>query len=441
MPTAQLSATILPPLTLDEPVPRWRRRRYQLGVAAAVTAAGALALVLHARAGSPAAAGTQSATAHYGELKVVVPETGVVAPLTRADIKSEVAGQVIAVLVQEGDRVHRGQPLLELDPTPFERTLAQARADRDYAQAHLDELIAGPLPPEVDRARTQVEADEARLFSLKADFERSQAALKDGTLSPREAEGAQSAYLAMAAQLQGDRDQLSLLQAGTRPEEIAQARAQLAKAQVAYQEAEDQLGYTTITAPFDGTVISRGVDVGEIVTPGVSSTADGKALLSIADLRRLVIDSEVNQVDVGKLVVGMPVGVRSDSAPGTDFPGRIYQLAPSGMPSKLNSNGNLQVFPMETVLDGHQALRPGMTADLDVVVSDRKRVLLLPVEAISSIQGDQGTVYMRGADGKAIPRQVTIGQTDDRDVEILKGLKAGDRVLITPASAKPDLDS
>lgn len=371
-----------------------------------------------------------------GAMRVVVSETGTVQPLTKVEIKSRVAGQVAELLVDVGQKVKKGQVLIQLDTTDMERERARAAADRDQAAARLAMLKAGSRREDVIEAEAQVSQQEAAFARAEADWRRSEAAVKAGTITAREAESARSDFHAAKAQLAASRARLAKTEAGARPEEIAEAKAQLSRAEVALRAAEDQLSYASIRSPMAGTVIKRGIEVGEMVSPGVSATAQGTSMLTIADLDRLIIASSLNQIDVGKVRKGQQVEVRVDSAPGKVFTGEIRKVAPAAEASK-DGQSTIQTFPIETILAGTDAdaLKPGMSADLDVLVTNKPGALYLPVEAVLRGKGLEGTVTLpaKAKGGKPATASVTLGLATDTQLEILSGLAEGQEVLIKPA--------
>lgn len=420
-----------------------KRRNWGLALGAIALLGGGAWILIGRSHGAdiPAAA---LATASRGDLSIVVAETGMVQPLRHVDIKSKVAGQVSQVLVREGERVSQGQVLLTLDPTDFKRQLAQAQADAQMAKAELAQLTDGPRPEDLVAARAELETARAHALQADADRDRARRALASGTIAPAEWDQARSDAMSADAQVREAQSKLDELVAGPRAEAIAEARAKYAKAQVAVEAAQDQLTYTVIRAPIAGTVIHRGIEVGEMVTPGVSQTAgDQQPLLTVADLSKLVVESDINQIDVGKLALGQRVSIQVDSLPGESFTGKIYKVAPAAVPGKENG---VQLFPIQTLIDaGNAPLRPGMSADLDIYVQNKPNVLLLPVEAVlrdgDALKG-KVTLVTRAQNGawQKTTRDVTLGASSDSQVEVVAGLAAGDQVLIDPASAKAEVN-
>ncbi len=437
------------------------------------------------------------ATVERGDLSITVAETGIVEPLTKVEVKSRIAGQVSKVFVDVGDRVTKGQPIIVLDTTENERDLARAEADVASARATLAKLVAGARPEERAASRADLRQAEAEAIRAASEFKRSRVAQQAGTLTPQEIDGIQAKYSSSQAQVAAAKARLALVEAGSRVEDIDQAKAQLRRAEVQLQSARDQVAYGTIRAPMNGVVIGRGIEAGEFVSPGMSALAQGGAIMTVADLSKLIITTNLNQVDVGKVRKELPVDVRVDSAPGKVFHGSIRKVAPAA--DAKASSGNqaaIQTFTVETLVAAKDTdasiLRPGMTADLDIQVTTRKNVLLLPVEAVNRGRGDEATVTLPGkpgdgkdkkgkdgkdakadgsgkdikatkgggdsaktasagasgkgrggrgpggkkdAEGDGITRNIKIGLSNDHQVEIVSGLKEGEKVIIKPASA------
>jgi RND family efflux transporter MFP subunit len=382
-------------------------------------------------------------TVKRGDLDIVVAETGRIQPLTKVDIKAKVAGQVEDIRVKEGQTVTRGQVLLSLDPTDFKRKLAEAEADQAMIRAELDALLAGSRREDLSEARAMLSQARARDRRASEDRARAAKAMEAGSLTPREWDAARSDAAQAAAEVRAYESKLARLQAGARPEEIAQARARLRKAEVAVASARDQLAYTVIKAPISGTVIHRGIEAGEMVTPGVSETGDRKPLLTVADLSKLVVESDINQIDVGKLTLGQAVSIRVDTLPGVAFSGSVYKVAPAAVAGRER---DVQLFPIQTIVShvGADKLKPGMSADLDIFIQKRPHVLLLPVEAVVRDKRELGhvTVVKKGADGHWIKekRSITLGTGSDHEIEVVSGLAEGEQVYIDPASAKDNVN-
>jgi RND family efflux transporter MFP subunit len=207
----------------------------------------------------------------------------------------------------------------------------------------------------------------------------------------------------------------------------------LTAARVQLGAAEDRLRYTQIAAPMDGTVIQRGIQPGEVVTPGVQATFEGRSLMTVADLTTLIVKAELNQIDVAKVQLGQKVQLTLDALPGKKYSATITKIAPSS-----TAKGTVDVFPVEATLEiADQLIKPGMTADVRIHITSKPAVLQLPIEAVVKEGGKWQVTKVTAVDGKQKTDKVEVklGARNDRDVELTEGLVEGDKVLIRPASA------
>jgi RND family efflux transporter MFP subunit len=287
-------------------------------------------------------------------------------------------------LVDAGDHVRKGQLLLQLDPVDYERNVAKTEADVAAAQNALE-------------------------FS-QLQLERRQKGLEERGVAQMDVETAKS--------------------------DVKAKKVALQTAQVAYSAASDQLHYTRITAPMDGTVTERGIQPGEVVTPGVQATFEGKALLTVSDLSTLLVKADLNQIDVAKVRMGQKVSVTLDALPGKSYEATITKIAPASITPK---DKTVDVFPVEATLAKADALiKPGMTADVRIHIEKREHVLALPIEAVVKDAGKQYvTKVVVGDKGKqtTVKTEVHVGARNDRELEIVDGIVEGDKVLIKPGSS------
>jgi membrane fusion protein, macrolide-specific efflux system len=189
-------------------------------------------------------------------------------------------------------------------------------------------------------------------------------------------------------------------------------------------------------------VIERGIEPGEVVSPGVQATFEGKPLLTVADLSTLIVRSELNQIDVARVSLDQPVTLTLDALPERKWTAKVTKIAPAAVKAQ---GRDAEVFPVEATIDagadGIAAIKSGMTADVRVLVETRPQVLLVPIEAIVKEEGKSWVKPVTlGEDGKTKKKgeriEVKVGKSNDREMEILEGLKEGDEVAIDPASSK-----
>ena len=324
------------------------------------------------------------ASVKRGTLAIEILDTGRVEAREKIELKSKVAGQVIGVLAEEGALVKRGDTLVLLDPIDYEREVA--RAEADIAQA------------------------EATTVFARQTLERNKVGVQQRILPSSELDAAEHQYRT------GD--------------------AALRSAKVSLRAAQDRVRYTKILSPIDGTVIQRNIEVGEVVTPGVQATFEGRPLLTVADLTTLLILVDLNQIDVAKVQLGQRASVKLDALPDKTYEAKITRIAPASL---RRENQQTDVFPIEAeLIVTDTTIKPGMTADVRIHLESKENVLTLPIEAVvRNGAGGKVTRLVTNAKGEESREQVevTLGAHSDRELEISSGLAEGDRILLDPASA------
>jgi RND family efflux transporter MFP subunit len=323
-------------------------------------------------------------TVKRSDLSIEVLETGKVQPREKVEIKSKVAGQVLKVFVDAGDKVKKGQLLLQLDPTDYERDVAKCDAD-------------------VAAAKNALEFSQLSL-------DRRQKGL--------EARG--------VAQMDVD----------TAAADVRAKKVAVQTAMVAFNAASDRLHYTRVLSPMEGTVTERGIQPGEVVTPGVQASFDGKSLMTISDLSTLLVKADLNQIDVAKVQMGQKVSVTLDALPGKTYEATITKIAPASI---LPKDKQVDVFPVEaTLTKSDLSIKPGMTADVRIHIEKKDHVIALPIEAVVKENGKQfvsKVIALPNGKQKTDKIEVAVGARNDREIEIQKGIAEGDKVLIKPASS------
>lgn len=330
-----------------------------------------------------------------GRIEVNVQEVGSIEPFRKVEIKSKVAGQVQAVLVDVGDEVQEGTLIMRLDPQDSARDVKQYEA------------------------RTKI--TESQLAVAKSQLALKKKAHQNGALTELE---------------------LSLAEG-----EVGRLEAQTALEQVELQGARDRLAYTQIRSPIRGIVLARNVQPGEMVTPGVASVATGNPLLVVAQIEKLLVRTELNQIDVARIKPKDKVEIGVDALPGKKFSGEIFRIAAMAQKSERRRESNLQIFPVDVVVDRKQAsadmLRAGMMADITIGLEAKDKVLVVPLEAV--VREGNKTKLWRVRSGSGSDKEqdelveVTIGLQNDRQAEVLTGVNEGEKVRIRPASAEKNV--
>ncbi|MCA8883447.1 MAG: secretion protein HlyD [Rhodobacteraceae bacterium] len=279
------------------------------------------------------------------------------------DLGFRVGGRIADLPADEGDRVTAGQVLARLDPVPLDQALAAARAQVAAAQAARDKAVAGNRPQEIDQVRALVAQRQASLTQTELAYQRASRLVASSTISRSDLDIAEANYREAQAQLTSAEQALSLMQAGSRAEDIAAAAAALAAAEAAQAQAETARADATLTAAVEGTVMTRAREVGAIVAPGAT-------VFTVAIDRPVRVRAYVSEPDLGKVVPGHAVEVTTDSSDKI-YHGTVGFISPTAeFTPKSVQTPSLRtdlVFRLRiTVSDPDSALRQGQPVTVTV---------------------------------------------------------------------------
>lgn len=221
------------------------------------------------------------------------------------DMAFRVSGRVATIPVDEGQKVTPGQLLATIDPAPIEDRVAQASAAVGQAQANLAKAVNGARAQDIAQARARVDAAAVARDYAQKQYDRRQPLVASGTISRAAWDAAVADLRAADARLTEARQALALLEAGTRAEDVAAARAQLANAQAQRGAATTDLRDTRLVAPSGGVVLTRAMEPGAIAQPG-------QTVMTIALTRPLRVRAYVGEPDLGRVKPGMEVEVHAD---------------------------------------------------------------------------------------------------------------------------------
>lgn len=329
--------------------------------------------------------------------------SGTVECVDRVEVKARVAGPVADLEAHEGDAVTRGQLLARIDaPTlafDVERGLADLQAARERSASS----------PQVAALEAQGAALSAQLAQARADLARVTALARSGAASPQELDRARTQVASLEAQLAANEAQRRDVRISLRADSARQ-RAGVASLRSRANDAE-------VRSPLDGVVLARHVEPGEVV--GVNQN-----LLRVGDLRRLQIEARIDEGDVGRVRAGSPAVVRFQAFEAQVFTGRVTRILPDA--DRVARSFEVRV-ELDTAVEG---LRPGMTAEVNVVLARHDAVLIAPADGVVD-----GVAWVAGGEGRAHRRTVQTGIRDLARVEVTGGLRDGDAVITGDTSA------
>jgi RND family efflux transporter MFP subunit len=319
-----------------------------------------------------------TATIELRNINFVVTAAGDIGPDGMVSVRPEINGRIADLPVDIGDKVTRGTLLCALD-------------DRD-------------LQTELASQITQIEGAQLQLEKAKRNYERSHRLYENKLI-------AQEVYDDTATEHELAKNALE--------------RAQKAKGLV-----EDKLLKTRIIAPVDCTILTRPVSIGQAVS-GSGGVSGGSEIMTIANLKEMIITAHMNQADVPRLKLGQLVDVEVEAVPGLKMKGTVERIAP-----QATIKNNIKGFATQIRLrDLDQRVRPGMTANLNIPLQSAENAVAIPLAAVFSEQGDR-YAYVQKGDGEFEVRPIQIGVADFQFAEVLSGLQSGEVVsLVRPEKA------
>jgi HlyD family secretion protein len=333
----------------------------------------------------------------------------------KGEISQQKLDQEYLNMLSADEKLLVAQTSAEVSLTNAQNKVTQAEETLADAQAALADLRNGPDPADLLQAQAQVTQAEVDLAKAKESL----AGVEAGS-DPKEVSRAEVGVTQAEYNLAKAKESLADMQAGPDPKEIELAQAKLVTAQTTLEEAQAAVEAATMVAPFDGTVISVGAEVGDLVSAN-------NVIVSLTDLTNLRVLATVDETDIAMVEIGQQAQITFDAFPGHSFSGQVLEV-----PLQGNLVQNVLTYDVPVSLEGMDgvALRPGMTANLNIVVGRRQDVLLVPALAVQ--QSDQGNVVLvqDKPDEPAVATPVQIGLSDGTYVEIVSGLIEGDRVLV-----------
>ena len=273
-----------------------------------------------------------------------------------------VGGRLQSLSVDEGDAIKQGQTLGELDKAPFENALMQAKANVATAQAQYDLMMAGYRAEEIAQAAAAVKQAQAAYDYAQSFLQRQQGLWSKRLLSANDLENAKSSRDQALATLKSAQDKLSQYRAGNRPQEIAQAKANLEQAQAQLAQSTLDLQDTVLTAPSDGTLLTRAVEPGSMLSAG-------STVLTLSLTRPVWVRAYVDEKNLSQAQPGREILLYTDGRPDKPYHGKIGFVSPTAeFTPKTVETPDLRtdlVYRLRIIVtDADDSLRQGMPVTL-----------------------------------------------------------------------------
>jgi HlyD family secretion protein len=351
-----------------------------------------------------------------GDLAKSVVATGKVEPITKVEIKSKASGIVKKLYIDAGDRVKQGQVLCELDRDEIQATVHSAEAQLASSEANL-------RAAEADIKRAEVDAQGPDVPLLKRAYDRALQMEKEGVVSASARDDAQKNYEMAVNKRDVSRAQLVVQKA-----KVAQAQADVQQQRANVTQLREQLSYTTITAPIDGIVLSRDVEMGDAVSSILVMGSAATLIMTIGDTSEVYVKGKVDESDIGKVYLGQPARIKVESFKDKTFTGKVTKISPMG-----NEKDNVTTFEVRvSITNPGGELKANMTANAEIILEEHKNVLQVPEGALIYDKDKRAAVEVPDPNGKEGKRKVSVqvGISNGAKAEILSGLKEGDQVVL-----------
>jgi HlyD family secretion protein len=341
-----------------------------------------------------------------GDIVQSITASGTVNAVTTVLVGTQVSGTIKNIFVDFNSVVKKGQLIAEIDPAIFEAQVEQARAN-------------------VMSARANVEKAVVALADSKRTLGRQKELFAKNLISRSDVDAAETAHDT----------------AGT---QVSAAKAQLSQSEAALRISETNLRYTKIVSPVNGIVVSRNVDTGQTVAASFQTPT----LFNIAqDLTKMQIDSSVAEADIGKIQVGQPVEFTVDAYPDSPFQGKVSEIRNAPITVQ-----NVVTYDVVVKVDNPELkLKPGMTANVSVIVSTKKDVLRVPNTALRfRLPSEKRDLTAKKEKGNGVwvledkkPKRIAIntGISDGMYSELLSGEISEGREVIVESLTKPKTQS
>jgi HlyD family secretion protein len=350
------------------------------------------------------------------DLAKSVVATGKIEPITKVEIKSKASGIVKRLLVDANDRVKRGQVLAELDREEIEAAVRSAEAQLLSAEANL-------RAAEADLKRTEVDAEAPDVPLLKRAYDRAVHMQKEGVVSDAARDDAQKAYELAVNKRDVSRAQLTVSKA-----KVAQAEADVQRQRATVAQLKEQLGYTTITAPIDGIILSRDVEMGDAVSSILVMGSAATLVMTLGDTTEVYVKGKVDESDIGKVYLGQPARIKVESFKDKTFTGKVTKISPMG-----TEKDNVTTFEVRvSITNPGGELKANMTANAEIILDEHKQVLQIPEGALIYDKDKKAYVEIPDPKGKDGKRKISVqvGISNGAKAEILSGLKENDQVVL-----------
>ena len=340
---------------------------------------------------------------------------GDISPLMQVELFPKVSGYLEKISVQIGDSVRQGQVIAQIDRAEFVQKVREIEAKVAQAKAAADEIEAGTRSEDIRQAEEAVKQAQSRFDNAKTTRQRMEALYNRQIISKKDFDNADTECAVCEAQLSSSQERLKQLKEGARREVREGSRAKVKEMEAVLAQEQIRLQNTQIVAPFSGEIVRRNVDNGSLLSPSTP-------VVTLVHLETLKVVANVLEKDISLVKIGMKVKVLTEAYPDKPFEGMIVRI------NKALDLATRTLQAEINVPNPGRLLKPGMFARIEVTLKENPAALAVPGTAVLEEEGKQFVFTVEG--NQAFRKHVVTGIEQEGLIEIVEGLKEGDKIVV-----------
>ena len=370
----------------------------------------------------------KTAKIEKGELSSYISADGIVEEVEKAEVFFDTPLKVNKVLIEEGQKVTKGQQLLELDLDALNSQLETYKINKNSQQTSMNSKA---LDAEVERASNNLKAAERSYNDAKKTYEDNKVLYEANAISKSELEMSEKAYIESESGISGLKNARiaynSAVESRSNSKKSGEDNLKVTDIQITDLEKKISTIREECLSPIDGIVATIGVQEG-------AYTGTMQSAYKIIDPNKLQVRAKINEYDIKNVKAEQSVKLTGDAIDkGTNVPGIVKSVSPVAVTNMTSSGNETVVEVLIQVADAGHALKPGLNVTCEIAILDKKDILLAPMEAITPDKDDNMMVFVVDEGTKILEqRNVTVGINSDMNVEILEGLEEGELIVLDP---------
>lgn len=363
----------------------------------------------------------------------ILTASGYIIPAHKIELSPKITGRVKWIGVNKGDFVKKGQEIIRLEDVEFQAMHTEAQARLSAAQEKLNELKTGSRKEEIKIAMAKKQEAETNLANSQANYRRMDKLFKEGAVSRESYDNASTQLEVARHTLESAKENYQMVLTGPRTEQVQQAAADVKAAGASVTYSGSQLSDTLIKAPQDGTILEKLIEPGEIVTPTSYGGTRGArtAFLTMANLKDLQVEIDLNENDIPKVHLNQPTEVTLEAYPDKKYQGKVVEIAPEANRQKATIQIKIQILDPDANIRTEMNAKVSFLNDKTPAETGAASHIYVPAQAISKDSAANLSWVYIIENNKAKKTAITPGKETEMGVDILEGLR-GDEIVILP---------